>query len=97
MRLSITIIDVYNKYTDFEIHDNKTFFPYKNKTPIEKWAFCHILRALAAVFFQHHILKYLAGNFKIWYNFIDASVSMNHGKRIDIACYLQRVKYEEKM
>lgn len=53
--------------------------------------------SIGSSFFQHHRLKYLAGNFKIWYNFIDASVSMNHGKRIDIACYLQWVKYEEKM
>lgn len=52
MRLSITIIDVYNKYTDFEIHNDKTFLPYKNKSPIFQWAFCRILRTLKAAFLK---------------------------------------------
>ena len=52
MKLSITIIGVCNKYTDFEIHNDKTFFTHRNKTPIEKWAFCRILRTLKAAFLK---------------------------------------------
>ena len=52
---------------------------------------------IESAFSQNHRFKYLAGNLKIWYDFIDVSVFLNHGKRIDIAYYLQRVKYEEKM
>ena len=48
-------------------------------------------------FFQNHISEYLARNLKIWYDFIDVSVFLNYDKRIDIACYLQWVKYEERM
>lgn len=53
--------------------------------------------SIGSSFFQHHRFKYLARNLKIWYDFIDVSVFLNHGKRIDMAYYLQRVKYEEKM
>lgn len=52
---------------------------------------------IESAFSQNHRFKYLARNLKIWYDFIDVSVFLNHGKRIDIAYYLQRVKYEEKM